>query len=262
MNPSLSREYLNLCLIIYVRYPTCESQTFNKKPITQLSRSDPLNISSTSTTSICHITSLWPLTYKPVHVTVSAWSTLAALLSPPHHTSVCPPLSTGWRPDFGGEWPQLSEHPARRSRQGPEVVTAPDDDGERRGPPAARQDSGGWDQVDRQLADRRELRQQQHGRVSFPTPTEYCYSDLTSTSTTFYVKSKYINSSQLLRYQQQSMIKLWEMTASSEKCCFIQMSFLSVSNYHQQADSLLINPQTKTLKCKNGFTRQMNAQNE
>lgn len=85
---------------------------------------------------------------------------------------------------------------------------------------------------------------------------------LGNTSTTFYVKSKYINSSQLLWYQQQSMIKLWEMTTSNEKCCFIQMSFLSVSDYHQQADSLLINPQTKTLKCKNSYTQQINAQNE
>lgn len=116
---------------------------------------------------MCYVTSLWPLTYEPVHVTVSAWSTLGALLSPPRHASVFPPLPAGRRPDLGGEWPQLSEHPARRSRQGPEVITAPDDDGERRGPPAACQDSGGWDQVDRQLADCGELCQQQHGRVSF-----------------------------------------------------------------------------------------------
>lgn len=102
-------------------------------------------------------------------MTVSACSTLAALLSPLHHASLCPPLSTGGRPDLGGERQQFSEHPARRSRQGPEVVTAPDDDGERRGPPAARQDGGGGDQVDRQLADRGELCEQQHGRVSWNT---------------------------------------------------------------------------------------------
>lgn len=102
-----------------------------------------------------------------MHESVSAWSALTALLSPPRHASVFAPIPAGRRPDLGGERPQLPGHPARRSRQGPEVVTAPDDDGERRGPPAARQDSGGGDQVDRQLADRRELRQQQHGRVSF-----------------------------------------------------------------------------------------------
>lgn len=99
-------------------------------------------------------------------MTVSACSNLAALLSPLRHASLCPPLSTGWRPDLGGERQQFPEHPARRSRQGPEVVAAPDDDGERRGPPAARQDGGGGDQVDRQLADCRELCEQQHGGVS------------------------------------------------------------------------------------------------
>lgn len=89
---------------------------------------------------------------------VPACSTLTARLSPPRHASVLAPPPAGGRPDLGGERPQLSERPARRSREGPEVVAAPDDDGERRGPPAARQDGGGRDQVDRQLADRRELR--------------------------------------------------------------------------------------------------------
>lgn len=73
---------------------------------------------------------------------MTAWPALATLLSPPHHASVCPSLPTGWRPDFGGQRPQLPEHPARRSRQGPEVVAAPDDDSERRRPPATRQDGG------------------------------------------------------------------------------------------------------------------------
>lgn len=103
-----------------------------------------------------------------MHATASACSTRAILLRPPRLASVFPPLHAGRRPDLGGEWPQLSEHPAWRSRQGPEVVAAPHDDSERRGAPAARQDSGGWDQVDRQLADWRELRQQQRGRVSYP----------------------------------------------------------------------------------------------
>lgn len=101
-----------------------------------------------------------------MHATASACSTLATLLSPPHNTSVCAPSPTGRRSDPGGEQPQLPEHPTRRGREGPEVVAPPDDDGEGRGPPAACQDCGRRDQVDRQLADRRELRQQQHGRVS------------------------------------------------------------------------------------------------
>lgn len=104
-----------------------------------------------------------------MHATVSACSTLATLLSPARHASVCPPPSAGGRPDLGGERPQLPEHPARRGRQGAEVVATPDDDGEGCGPPAACQDRGGRDQVDRQLADRRELGQQQHGKVGAVT---------------------------------------------------------------------------------------------
>lgn len=140
--------------------------TFNMSPTTKLSPSGPLNILYTSTTSY-YITSLWPMTYEPVHLAVSAWSTHTTLLSPPHHTSVFPPFPAGRWPDLGGEWPQLPKHPARWSCQGPKVVTAPHDDGERRGSLAARQDGGGWNKVDRQLADCRELCQQQHGKVSF-----------------------------------------------------------------------------------------------
>ena len=101
-----------------------------------------------------------------MHAAVSARTIFTSSLSPPHHAYVFPPFPAGRRSDIGGERAQLPEHPARRGRPGPEVVSAPDDDGEGRGPPAARQDGGGGDQVDRQLADRRELGQQQHRRVS------------------------------------------------------------------------------------------------
>lgn len=99
--------------------------------------------------------------------TASAGSALAALLSPARRpSSLCPPPSTGGRPDPGGERPQLPQRPPRRSRAGPQVVAPPDDDGEGRGPPAARPHGGGRDPLDRQLADRRELSQQQRSRVS------------------------------------------------------------------------------------------------
>lgn len=101
-----------------------------------------------------------------MHVTVSACSALAALLSPSHHASLLRSVPAGRRPDLGGQRPQLPEHPARRGRPRAEVVAPPHDDGEGRGTAAARPDGGGGDQVDRQLADRRELRQQQRGQVS------------------------------------------------------------------------------------------------
>lgn len=101
-----------------------------------------------------------------MHVAVSACSALTASLSPSHHASLFHSFPAGRRPDLGGERPQLPEHPARRGRQGPQVFAAPHDDGERRWTAAARQDGGGGDQVDCQLADWRELRQQQPGEVS------------------------------------------------------------------------------------------------
>lgn len=129
------------------------------KLITQLFCPDP----HTCTTITWPLSDLWPLNLC-AHTT--AWPTLAALLSPRHHASMCPSLPADWRPDSGGQRPQLSQRPARRSRQSPEVVPAPDDDGQRCRPPATRQDSGRRNQVDRQLADRWEFSQQQRGRVS------------------------------------------------------------------------------------------------
>lgn len=109
------------------------------------------------------VTILWPLTCE--HVPASACSALATFLHPSDHPSFHS-FPAGRRPDLGGKRPQLSEHPARGRRQGTQIVTAPDDDGERRRPPAARQDGCRRDQVDRQFADRREFCQQQHGQVS------------------------------------------------------------------------------------------------
>lgn len=63
LNLSLSREHFNLVqLFLFAAQPE-KVTTLNKKLITYLSRSDPLNISHTSTTSVCYVTSLWPLTY-------------------------------------------------------------------------------------------------------------------------------------------------------------------------------------------------------
>lgn len=124
------------------------------------------------------VTSFLPMTHKPVHAPVFAWSVLAAFLVPIHHASLLPPFPTGWGPDLGSEWPQLSEHPTRRGRQGPEVITASNDDGKRRWPPATCQDGGGWDEVDRQLPDSRELCQQQHGQVSYNWALQFWYSHM------------------------------------------------------------------------------------
>lgn len=150
-----------------------------------------------------------------MHVTVSDCSILAALLSPFRHASVCPPFPAGWWPDLGGERPQLSGYPAWRSRQGPEVITAPDDDGQRCGPPAARQDSCGRDQVDCQLADRRELCQQQRGRVSF----DYLF--LLQLANTNTISNQTVHNHKVFRQsiiQSNKILKLRELSISNLQC--------------------------------------------
>lgn len=131
-----------------------------------------------SVTFLFHYLRLWhylSLTFwicEPLNVTGLARPTLSidtntsTSLSPSHHASLFPPLDAGWRPDLGGEWPQLPEHPSRRGCPSSEVFTTLNDDGERCRTSTTCPNSGGRDQVDRQLSDRRELRRQQCVGVS------------------------------------------------------------------------------------------------
>lgn len=76
-----------------------------------------------------------------MRVTVSAQPTLAVLPLRRSFLFLAPVAGRG--PNSGSQRPQLPERASRRSRQGAEIVAAPDDDGEGRGPLASRQDGGG-----------------------------------------------------------------------------------------------------------------------
>lgn len=60
----------------------------------------------------------------------------------------------GWGPDSGGEWAELSQHPARRSGQVAQVIPAPHPDGEGCREAAPCPNHCGQDQVDCQFPDR------------------------------------------------------------------------------------------------------------